>query len=224
MPDTCDITIILAPKWDHREPSVATAYICQYLRFLGYRVQFLDYNIELYTLCKHLGFGEIWPSSTYHQAWIEGDMDPLVGLLDIERIESEVVGLSLTATNRSLSILLARRIRERYPNKKIILGGYALFFQSDLVGLPTAYADAVCKGEGEHTLRDVLERGFHGLQDVPGLYLPHNGGWRLTQERPLIRDLDAIPWPTFEEVDMGQYEVPDLPLVGSRGCIGNCIF
>jgi radical SAM superfamily enzyme YgiQ (UPF0313 family) len=145
-------------------------------------------------------------------------------LLDVGEIQGEVVGFSMTATNRQMTLLLARRVRERFPNKKIIFGGYALYYESDLRGIPLDLADAICRGEGEHTLRDVLARGFKNLDEVPGLYLPGGEGWRLTRERPPIPDLNDIPWPTFEEVDLGLYGIPDLPLMSSRGCIGRCVF
>ena len=219
-----DVTIVMAPKWDVREPWTAPAYICQYLRFLGYRVQFIDYNIKLYSLCKEVGFEDLWKSSAYHQTWHRGGFNFLSGLIDLDEIQGQVVGFSCTNTNRLFSLHLARLIRERYPNRKIILGGHDLYFEIDVAGVANPWADAICKGEGEHTIRDVMARGFNDLENVPGLYLPHNGGWRLTSDRPLIRDLDEIPWPTFEEVDMAPYEVPDLPLMASRGCIGRCVF
>ena len=50
-----------------------------------------------------------------------------------------MVGFSLTASNRDLTLLLARRIRERYPNKKIIFGGYAVYLFSE-----PAQRDAAC--------------------------------------------------------------------------------
>lgn len=219
-----DVTIILMPKWDSREPSCATAYVCQTARSLGCRVQYLDYNIHLFDLCRRLGLGEFWTESRYHQAWLQGDMRFLSAFLDVEEIEGDVVGFSLTATNRELTLMMARRVRERFPRKKILFGGYAVYYESDLHGIDPSLADAICKGEGEHTLRDVLARGCQNLEEVPGLYLPRGDGWRLTSPRPLAANLDEIPWPTFEETDLPLYEVPDLPLMGSRGCIGRCVF
>jgi len=40
----------------------------------------------------------------------------------------------------------------------------------------------------------------------------------------MIEDLDTIPWPKFEEVDLSRYERRFLPLVGSRGCVNRCKF
>lgn len=218
------MTVIMAPKWDSREPACSTAYICQRLRSLGRTVQYLDYNIELYDLCRRLGMGDFWTDPVYHQGWLKGAFHFLAAFLDIDRIQGDVVGFSVTATNRDMSLLLARMVRERFPRKKIIFGGYALYYHAELHGVPPGTVDAICTGEGEHTLRDVLDRGFTHLEEVPGLYLPDGDGWRPTAPRPLIRNLDEIAWPTFEEVDLRLYDVPDLPLMGSRGCIGRCVF
>ncbi len=151
-------------------------------------------------------------------------MNFLVGLIDLDEIKGEVVAFSCTFTNRFFSTYVAYRVRQRFPNKKIIMGGHDMFFPIDVSSVPNQFVDAVCKGEGEHTLRNLMARGVEDLEDVPGLYLPYGNSWRLTSDRPLIKNLDEIPWPTFEEVDMDLYEVPDLPLMASGGCIGRCIF
>ena len=219
-----DMTVIMAPKWDSREPACSTAYICQRLRSLGRTVQYLDYNIELYDLCRRLGMGDLWTDPVYHQGWVKGAFHFLAAFLDIDRIQGDVVGFSVTATNRDMSLLLARMVRARFPRKKVIFGGYALYYHTDLYGVSPGAVDAICMGEGEHTLRDVLDRDFKNLEEVPGLYLPDGDGWCLTAPRPLIQNLDEIAWPTFEEVDLALYDVPDLPLVGSPGRIGRCVF
>ncbi len=222
---SCDVSIIMSPKWDHREPWTAPAYVCQYLRHLGLSVEFHDFNIQLFNICKEIGFEHIWKNSAYHQAWLKGDLNFLSGFLDLKQIRGDVVGFSCVGTNRSFSLHLANEIRLRHPKKKIIMGGHDLYFESDVGTINNRLADAICKGEGEHTLRDVMERGCDNLESVPGLYIPNGNGWKLTEDRPLIKDLNEIPWPTFEEIDdLGVYEVQDLPLTASRGCIAKCIF
>ena len=171
-----------------------------------------------------MGMADLWESSAYHLAWASGDMKFLLGLVDLDDIRGDVVGISTTLTARPFALKLAEEIRRRYPSKKIILGGHAMHFETDVLGISTNDVDAICKGEGEHTIRDVLDREFKNLSDVPGLYLPDGDTWRLTSDRKLIPDLDDVPWPSFDEVDVSAYPVQDLPLMGSRGCIARCIF
>lgn len=220
-----DVTIIMPPKWDYREPWTAPAYICEYLRHLGCNVQFLDYNIRLYNACKEIGLEDLWTSSEYFQGWVKGEFNILSTLLDLNEIQGDIVGFSTTLTNREFTKHLAAKIRNRFPNKKIMMGGHILFFQHEVDDMPLNRADFICKGEAEYTLRDLFENDFENMESIAGLYLPQNDKWQLTSDRDLIKDLDSIPFPTFEEIDTLQaYPVPDLPLMSSRGCISRCIF
>lgn len=222
---TSDITIIMAPLWHIGWPWTAPAYICEALRQKGYRVQFLDYNIRLYRACQELGLGELWEDEAYLQAWGRGDLNYLAELLDPEEVQGRVVGFSTTQNNLAFSVALAERIKKQDPGRRIIVGGHAVFFPVEAARIPLAVADAVCKGEGEHTICDVMERGFDNLHDVPGLYLHGpDGKWQLTSERGDIADLNTVAFPRFSEIELDLYQERFLPLMGSRGCVGRCIF
>jgi len=214
----------MAPQWHIREPWTAPAYICETLRSKGYRVQFIDWNVRLYRLSEKLGFGHLWHGFSFHQAWQEGEMRYLAYLCDIEEIKGAVIGFSVTQQSVYASIELAKRIRKRYPNRKIIFGGHEVFFPEQVAVVPLDAADAICKGEGEATICELMERGVENAADVPGLYVPTEEGWRNTGHRCPIQDLDTIPWPTFSEIDYDLYGKRFLPIMGSRGCIGNCFF
>ena len=217
-----DFTLILPPLWDVTRPWTATAYLFEYMRALGYRVQFCDYNIQLYHRCEELGCGDWWRNPSHFQVWTSGQLNFLIHLLDLDEIAADIIGISTGCTNIAFAIELARVLRRKFPARKLIMGGHQVFLPEDVARVPVDCADAVCKGEGEHTLRDVIERGCERLEEVPGLYLPTESGWRLTSERPLIQNLDSLPWLTFDEVDVSLYDRRFLPLVGSRGCINQC--
>jgi radical SAM superfamily enzyme YgiQ (UPF0313 family) len=214
----------MPPMWNTREPWTAPAYICQALRSKGYRVQFLDYNIDLHGLCSKLGYGYLWNNYSFFSTWETGAMDYLAHALDIECIEADVVGISVTHTSISFGVALARRIRSRFPRKKILFGGGPLYFPWEVAAIPTAVADGICKGEGEHAICEVMELGVDRIAQVPGWYVPDETGWRLTAERPPVMDLDTVAWPKFEGIDLDLYGKHFLPLMGSRGCIGRCLF
>jgi len=220
-----DITIIMAPLWHVGWPWTAPAYICESLRQKGYRVQFLDYNIRLYRACQELGLENLWTDDAYVQAWGRGELNYLVDLLDLDDVRGRFIGFSATQDNLSFSLAIAGRIKKAHPGRKIIFGGHGVFFPHEAARVPLASADAICKGEGEFTIREVMERGFDNLQDVAGLYLPGpDGKWRLTSERGDIADLDTVAFPRFSEIEYDLYAQRFLPVIGSRGCVGRCIF
>ena len=217
-----DLTLILAPPWDVTRPWTASAYICQYARALKCNVQYIDLNIRLYHWGKSLGCGDLWANTAYLGEWDAGLFDFLANMLDLDEIAGDTVAFTVASTNLPLTIELAKKVRERHPRKKILFGGHGVFLPEQVARIPVDAADAVCRGEGEHTLRDVLDKEFQRLETIPGLYLPTENGWKLTQERELIDDLDTIPWPTYEEIDPTDYETGFIPIVGSRGCVNKC--
>lgn len=92
--------------------------------------------------------------------------------------------------------------------------------------------DLVFHGEAEDTILEVLERKEKGLslEGIAGTY------WRVDNDtvglikRPLIRDLDKIPFPARDLLNMGNYSMPQFPgkkagtLITSRGCHEQCVY
>ena len=101
--------------------------------------------------------------------------------------------------------------------------------------------DFVVIGEPEETMRElveVLERGgTKGLKKTRGIGYTENGKTILTSPRPLIQNLDSLPFPARHLLPMETYfaAVKENPLRGeirrpwtamitSRGCPYGCIF
>ncbi len=98
-----------------------------------------------------------------------------------------------------------------------------------------AGAEVVMTGEGDATLVDLIGRMDRGLPvadpEVAGIFLPSADGPPVrTPDRPNIRDLDSLPPPTWDLVDVeayrriwleahGHYSVN---MVTTRGCPYHC--
>jgi len=219
-----DATIIMPPMWHIREPWTAPAYVCEALRAKGYRVQFLDYNVRLYHTCRTLGYAFLWEDGGFFKTWCSDELTYFAHLFDLDEIEGSVIGISCTQTSWAFGRELARRIRTRFPQRKIIFGGHSLHFPEEAARIPVDAADAICKGEGEHTICEVMERGFGQIEDIAGVYVPSGSKWRLTCERPQEKHLDSLAWPRFEGINLDDYGQHCLPLMGARGCVGRCEF
>lgn len=93
-------------------------------------------------------------------------------------------------------------------------------------------ADYVVRGEGEETLKVLVEtlnnRGDVGK--VEGIAFEHNDVVVVASARPVLRDLDALPLPAWDLVDMGIYkrdwklhhEYFSLNIATTRGCPFKC--
>ena len=94
--------------------------------------------------------------------------------------------------------------------------------------------DAIVRGEGEATLTALLEALGNGktFNGVAGLALPDgNGGVITTGHRPLIEDLDTLPFPAYDLMPMDKYGTSrylfspgGVTLSHSRGCIDGCSY
>ncbi len=96
-------------------------------------------------------------------------------------------------------------------------------------------ADYILIGEGEITLGELMDtltaRAPRTLSNIRGLaYREPDGTIHQTPPREFIRDLDALPFPAWELVDMPRYERAwrgahgyfSMNLVTTRGCPYHC--
>jgi anaerobic magnesium-protoporphyrin IX monomethyl ester cyclase len=96
-------------------------------------------------------------------------------------------------------------------------------------------ADVVVSGEGEATLAELLpalaERGPHRLHGVAGTVFRDEDGAVVTNpERSQIDDLDSLPWPDRERIDLAAYVdvwrrhhgMGSVNLITARGCPYKC--
>lgn len=103
--------------------------------------------------------------------------------------------------------------------------------------------DAGVVGEGEETIVELAAALDDGrpLDQVAGLlYRDAAGSFRRTAERPVIRDLDSLPWPDWEGFGMegylasqnvaddyflhGRDDARSMPMISSRSCPYGCTF
>ena len=97
-----------------------------------------------------------------------------------------------------------------------------------------AGADYVLIGEGEQTLAellDVLVRGASTpLEQIQGLAFEHDGDVCINARRPDLKDLDALPFPAWDLVDIERYRsiwvqhhgYYSMNVATSRGCPYHC--
>jgi radical SAM superfamily enzyme YgiQ (UPF0313 family) len=94
-------------------------------------------------------------------------------------------------------------------------------------------ADFVLLGEGEQSLLELvkaLRKGEDWFSDIPGLALVRNGEVLRTPARKVMRDLDELPLPAWDLVDIESYRTVWLRKSGyfslnigtTRGCPFKC--
>lgn len=170
-------------------------------------------------------------------------MDANILKLDPETVVDKILDLSpkfvgFTAPTMLISTAakIADLLKKRSPDIVTIVGG------PHITALPektmTLYPDFDIGviGEGEITIIELLQaiQDKINLNLVKGIIFRENNSLKITDTRPLIKDLDILPFPAWDmlpgilkDYQQSSVRVNDLPnfsLVTSRGCPFRCIF
>lgn len=138
---------------------------------------------------------------------------------------ADIVGFSCMANLVPYTVLVAERLKRLHPEKTVVLGGVGPFGVERLILERFPWIDVVARGEAESTI-DLLVETLSGGGDpaaVPGIFYRTAGGpVEETAPPPRIRDLDAVPLPSYHLLDMAQYDA--FGIVSTRGCPYGCRF
>jgi radical SAM superfamily enzyme YgiQ (UPF0313 family) len=101
-------------------------------------------------------------------------------------------------------------------------GFYATISHENILGNCQA-VDSVIVGEPELPFADLAESAsFRNYTPcVPGIAIRNGSGGIKLIKQDVVADLDAIPFPVRTEA---LYRLPEVNLLGSRGCYGSCTF
>jgi len=179
------------------------------------RVQFIQAAVHL----KHVERGQPLGLSRL-AAVLRRDRGDEVALYDMRRdwknfsaplqacttFQPDVVGISAHGVDAPAMYRLAASIKKQHPQTLIVAGGiHATTYWRETGANP--YIDFVVIGEGEHTLRELLDATESGGDPfaVPGLAYRCNGEVIRTAERAFEIDLDRFPFPAWDLVDFDAY-------------------
>jgi radical SAM superfamily enzyme YgiQ (UPF0313 family) len=136
-----------------------------------------------------------------------------------------ILGLSTVCSTYPLTLRLARRLKREFPDAPVVLGGP----QASVVDVATLkafpFVDFVLRGEAEEAFPLLVNYILTGGPPVgvPGLTHRDGSEVRRNPDAEPIRDLDALPLPSFDAyADVAQW--PSLPLEIGRGCPFSCRF
>ncbi len=180
----CDVLLVYPPVMRHARPTdppFGLMYLAAVLREAGIGVRILDLNALR------------WPDEQVRDYFREQQF-PVVGIGGMTTVYYYVKWL-------------VEWIRQCAPTTKLIGGGSFATPLPEIVLTHTAL-DAVCLGEGEQTIVPLVTALLSGraLDDIAGIAFRSPSGTVVkTPSRPLLKDLDQLPWPAYDLVDMRSY-------------------
>jgi len=138
----------------------------------------------------------------------------------------DVVAFSVCTSDFMWFKEIAAMIRER-SNAPIIAGNiHATSAPEEFLKL--GFVDAVVRGEGDLVIADLVDsiRNGGGIRkDIENVCVRDDGGLRLNPLRPLIQDLDSLPFPDKSLYVNTPVNAGDIyTIMASRGCPYKCTF
>jgi len=151
---------------------------------------------------------------------------------EILKRNPDIVSISALTPTIGVALDSADKIKQVKPDTIVVLGGYHPTFEYESV-LEEPSVDVVVRGEGEYTFLDLVRTVENGgdLADVQGLAFHDENNFSLvvTPDRPIIEDLDELPFPAFHLFPMEKYRILNITtnvatIITTRGCPMQCSF
>jgi len=192
-------------KYLQCRPVLGLLYICSAIESKGIKCDFLDQsviNFSIDDLIDHINVNDYAFVGFYSQLLIK---DKLIGYI--------------------------KAIKKACPKARIIVGGTGYLCYKEFLNNG---CDIVCRGEGEATIAEIIDHleGKKKIEEIDNVVYRKNGIITYNKDREPIKDLDSIPFPSWDKVDLHLYydysilpmKRPFIPMTTSRGCPFRCTF
>ncbi len=196
-------------------PPLGILYVASYVKNKGedfYEMKLIDMQIEYMTI---------------------EDIRGLIG-----EYKPDVVGISACSQENILLHKCASMIKRLNKNIFVVIGGpHPTQYYNDV--MQDKNIDVAVLGEGEITFYELIRSLDYkkDYSDIPGMAYNKNGKIVLTSSRKFIENLDDLPFPAWELIDIDKYSkygvLPQtmvlsgkkyMTLLTSRGCPFKCIY
>lgn len=145
----------------------------------------------------------------------------------ILQYKPEIVGFTCYDSNYAYVRMLAKILKRRDPDLRVITGGPSATFSDKEIMAHTPEIDVCVRGEGEKTTLELIQKGLEDLESIEGITYRSGSTVVSTQNRPLISggvkgaELDVLPSPFLTGT------IPPDGKTGvltSRGCVYRCTY
>jgi radical SAM superfamily enzyme YgiQ (UPF0313 family) len=146
-------------------------------------------------------------------------------ILKIDNHNPDLIALSVVTDDLAWALKWANNIKKHF-NIPIVLGNVHATFHPEEC-LKYENIDFVIRGEGEITLLELMQalEGKKNFDEVLGLGYKQSGEVKINKMRPLIGDLDILPYPDKDlYYDVMPYLNHGYTTMSGRGCPYRCTF
>lgn len=146
---------------------------------------------------------------------------------DLTEFEPDILVINAATPTLDTDLAVCEAAKQVLPNVLTIAKG-AYFLTENVSVLERFPAlDLIVRGEPEITFKEIISK--KPFSEILGLTYRQDGVARNNAQRPFIDNLDSLPFPARDLVDMNLYTRPDnnqkqAVIKVSRGCPFHCFF
>ena len=181
-----------------QQPPLGLAYIASFLKSRGHSVKLFDSSFSK----------KVFKDIKAH----------------LHEFNPDFIGITATTPQITDAFIIAEYIKSINLSIKVILGGpHASALPEEVIR--NQYVDMVICGEGEITISEIVEG--KDLEEIKGICFLQDGRVNINPSRPLIENLDTLPFPLWEQLPMKEYYFfPErtIGIISGRGCPYKCSF
>jgi len=221
-----DVVIASLPYVETQEPMMAPALLKGVVNKTGLSCITFDFNIEILNLIQQKFSShresisrwflyEEFQDCTETQACIDQLVEYALNRI-LDKNPSWVCLSLFCNTSKKFNVKLCKKIKERCPTVKIVIGGNAVY-TDEKSNRPYAkilhkakLVDYYIVGDGEEPLYNLLTNS--SLDSV------NNDKFQI------LDDLSKQPFSDYDDYDWDLYPIKRIPMYASRGCVRRCTF
>jgi anaerobic magnesium-protoporphyrin IX monomethyl ester cyclase len=147
---------------------------------------------------------------------------------------TDIVGITAMTPTIGTALKIARRLKQKNPNIKVIMGGPHVTLLPRATLESSKDVDILVRGEGDETFIEILtalEKSLT-LESIPGISFIKDNHVVLTPERKVSVDINSLPFSAYHLLPRHAYRphpphgmrLPFTAMVTSRGCPYRCAY
>lgn len=184
-------------------PPLGLCYIAGVLRNNGMRVKIIDENVQSHST-KEL-------------------------IREVGRFQPDLIGISAMTFTFLNALRIARSLKGTFDVPIVLGGTHTSIYPNEVLNHDCIDVGVV--GEGEYAMLDLAKNmgNVTGIGRVNGIVYRSGDSVSATPPRPLLRNLDNLPFPAVDLLELDKYygcnmNRPWLTMITSRGCPARCEF
>jgi radical SAM superfamily enzyme YgiQ (UPF0313 family) len=153
----------------------------------------------------------------------------------VKKENPDMVGFSVLHSAAKETPKIAEMVKKENPNTLIVMGNYHSTFNDERILKKYPCIDIIVRGEGEYTCLELVKclDKSGDLREVEGITFRENGKIVSTPDRPLIKNIDELPFPNRDLMNAEYTSVifgvkvatkKFTTVLSSRGCSFRCSF